>query len=154
VGPTINKKTPSINFHISHFFHWRRYPTTHQRLVRLAYQPAVLFSRNKPATSQQYSSLRTNQHQASAISQPNRLQSPSDRCKVEPLLLWGALPAPPLQCITHRESFSLPSEHPQISNAAAALTPLSKCLPLRTSLCFYRFLIVVPVPFLSPLILN
>jgi hypothetical protein len=41
------------------------------RPVRLAYhhQPAVLFSQNKPATSQQYFSLRTNQHQPSVTSQ-------------------------------------------------------------------------------------
>jgi hypothetical protein len=49
------------------------------RPVRLAYQPPVLFSRNKPVTSlgtnqppaisQQYFSLRTNQHQPSATSQ-------------------------------------------------------------------------------------
>jgi hypothetical protein len=32
-----------------------------------------LFFQNKPATSQQYSSLRTNQHQPSATSQPNML---------------------------------------------------------------------------------
>jgi hypothetical protein len=35
--------------------------------VRLiSHQPAVLFSQNKPATSQQYFSLTTNQHQPSA----------------------------------------------------------------------------------------
>jgi hypothetical protein len=41
----------------------------------ISHQPAVLFSHNNqpPATSQQYSSLRTNQHQPSATSQPNRL---------------------------------------------------------------------------------
>jgi hypothetical protein len=41
----------------------------------ISHQPAVLFSHNKPATSNQYSSLRTNQHQPSATSQPNRLTS-------------------------------------------------------------------------------
>jgi hypothetical protein len=50
-----------------------------QRPVRLAYQPPAnsIFSltTNQPlATSQQYSSLRTNQHQPSATSQPNRTQ--------------------------------------------------------------------------------
>jgi hypothetical protein len=39
----------------------------------VSHQPAMLFSEDKPATSQQYSSLRTNQHQPSATSQPNRL---------------------------------------------------------------------------------
>jgi hypothetical protein len=38
----------------------------------ISHQPAVLFSQNKPATSHQYFSLRTNQHQPSATSQPNR----------------------------------------------------------------------------------
>jgi hypothetical protein len=50
--------------------------------VRLAYQPpanSTLLSEQtrhqQPArTSQQYSSLRTNQHQPSATSQPNRLK--------------------------------------------------------------------------------
>jgi hypothetical protein len=39
----------------------------------ISHQPAVLFSQNKPATvtSQQYFSLRTNQHQPSATSQTN-----------------------------------------------------------------------------------
>jgi hypothetical protein len=37
----------------------------------ISHQPAVLFFQNEPATSQQYSSLRTNQ--PSATSQPNRL---------------------------------------------------------------------------------
>jgi hypothetical protein len=32
----------------------------------ISHQPAVLFSHNKPATSNQYSSLRTNQHQPPA----------------------------------------------------------------------------------------
>jgi hypothetical protein len=32
----------------------------------ISHQPAVLFSQNKPATSQQYFSLRTNQHQPPA----------------------------------------------------------------------------------------
>jgi hypothetical protein len=41
----------------------------------ISHQPAVLFSQNKPATSQQYSSLRRNQHQPSATSQPNRLMN-------------------------------------------------------------------------------
>jgi hypothetical protein len=53
-----------------------------QRRVRLAYQPPAnstflseQTSQQQPArTSQQYSSLTTNQHQPSAISQPNRLQ--------------------------------------------------------------------------------
>jgi hypothetical protein len=53
-----------------------------QRPVRLAYQPPAnstflseQTSHQQPArTSQQYSSLRTNQHQSSATSQPNRLQ--------------------------------------------------------------------------------
>jgi hypothetical protein len=40
----------------------------------ISHQPAVLFSQNKPATSQQYFSLRTNQHQPSATSQTNRLE--------------------------------------------------------------------------------
>jgi hypothetical protein len=39
----------------------------------ISHQPAVLFSQNKPTTSQQYSSLKTNQHQPSATSQPNKL---------------------------------------------------------------------------------
>jgi hypothetical protein len=38
----------------------------------ISHRPAVLFSQNKPATSQQYFSLRTNQHQLSATSQTNR----------------------------------------------------------------------------------
>jgi hypothetical protein len=43
----------------------------------ISHQPAVLFSQNELATttSQQYFSLRRNQHQPSAISQPNRLNS-------------------------------------------------------------------------------
>jgi hypothetical protein len=47
----------------------------HHHHVRLAYQPpaTVFFSQNKPATSQQYFSIRTNQHQSSATSQTNRL---------------------------------------------------------------------------------
>jgi hypothetical protein len=70
VGPTINKKTPSINFHISHFFHWRMYPTIHQRLVRLAYQPPAnsIFSQNKPATSNQPAILFSQNKPAPAIS--------------------------------------------------------------------------------------
>jgi hypothetical protein len=41
----------------------------------ISHQPAVLSltTNQPPATSQQYSSLRTNQHQPSATSQPNRL---------------------------------------------------------------------------------
>jgi hypothetical protein len=43
----------------------------------ISHQPAVLSLRTNqsPATSQQYSSLRTNQHQPSATSQPNRVQA-------------------------------------------------------------------------------
>jgi hypothetical protein len=41
----------------------------------ISHQPAVLFSQNKSATSQQYISLRTNQHQPSATSRPNRLRT-------------------------------------------------------------------------------
>jgi hypothetical protein len=43
----------------------------------IRHQPAVLFSQSKPATatSQQYFSLRTNQHQPSATSQTNMLRS-------------------------------------------------------------------------------
>jgi hypothetical protein len=37
----------------------------------ISHQPPVLFSRNKPATNDQYFSLRTNRHQPSAISQTN-----------------------------------------------------------------------------------
>jgi hypothetical protein len=37
------------------------------------FQPAVLFSQNKPATSQQYFSLTANQHQPSATRQTNKL---------------------------------------------------------------------------------
>jgi hypothetical protein len=41
--------------------------------VRLiSHRPSIYFSQNKPATSQQYFSLRTNQHQQSATSQTNR----------------------------------------------------------------------------------
>jgi hypothetical protein len=45
----------------------------------ISHQPAVLFSQNKPAiaSSQQYFSLRTNQHQPSATSQTNRLKYPT-----------------------------------------------------------------------------
>jgi hypothetical protein len=45
------------------------------RAVILDYQPepTVLFSQNKPATSQQYFFLRTNQQQPSATGQTNRL---------------------------------------------------------------------------------
>jgi hypothetical protein len=39
----------------------------------ISHQPAVLFSQNKPATSQQYSSLRTNQHQPSVLFSQNKL---------------------------------------------------------------------------------
>jgi hypothetical protein len=41
----------------------------------ISHQPAVLFSQinQPPETSQQYFSLRTNQHQPSATSQTNRL---------------------------------------------------------------------------------
>jgi hypothetical protein len=54
---------------------WRaRRPLRVALFARLiSHQLAVLFSQNKPATNQQYSSLRTNQHQSSATSQPNRL---------------------------------------------------------------------------------
>jgi hypothetical protein len=54
--------------------------------VRLAYQPPAnstflseQTSHQQPArTSQQYSSLRTNQHQPSATSQPNKLKEGTD----------------------------------------------------------------------------
>jgi hypothetical protein len=39
----------------------------------ISHQSAVLFSQNKPTTSQQYFSLTTNQHQSSATSQTNKL---------------------------------------------------------------------------------
>jgi hypothetical protein len=44
----------------------------------ISHQPTVLFSQNKPATSQQYFSLRTNQHQPSATGQMNRMHQENE----------------------------------------------------------------------------
>jgi hypothetical protein len=48
----------------------------------ISHQPAVFFSQNKPATSNQYSSLRTNQHQPS--------EPPANRTGCKPLTFVGA----------------------------------------------------------------
>jgi hypothetical protein len=45
----------------------------------ISHQPPVLFSQNKSATSQQYFSLTTNQHQPSATGQTNMLEM--KRCR-------------------------------------------------------------------------
>jgi hypothetical protein len=59
------------------------------------HQPAVLFSQNKPATSQQYFSLSTNQHQTPATSQTNRL-SQHATCALTDARRWRPR-MPPLQ---------------------------------------------------------
>jgi hypothetical protein len=46
----------------------------------ISHQPTILFSQSKPATSQQYFSLRINQHQPSATSQTNRLKPLASPC--------------------------------------------------------------------------
>jgi hypothetical protein len=57
------------------------------------HQPVLLFSQNKPATSNQYFSLRTNQHRPPASSQTNRLNGEETRPYLQAadllaLLVW------------------------------------------------------------------